>query len=441
LLPLWPLKQLGLVEMSGEAISTNTRLIATQVMYQVVVKHQHLKQTLHNTLAHKNFNHNITVQDKAWIQNICYQSLRHHQNLSARWQKFINKPLKDKLIAELLTLSMAQKHHLNTPDHAIVNEAVNTAKKLKKHWATSLVNKVLKLALKDQYFTPSNEVETYNHPQWWIELLRKDWPDHWQQILNANNQKPPLWIRAYTPNLKLDGQPHPQLKCAWQLADTQTSSNTELKQGQISVQDAAAQYAAYILKPKAGEKILDACAAPGGKSGHLLEVEPNIQLDILEKEPDRLTLIKENLDRLKLKASRLIEGDATLPKTWFQGYKYDKILLDVPCSAAGVVRRNPDIKLLRQPQHIKQLADLQQQILIQMVDLVKTGGQILYVTCSVFRSENERQIKKILQKRPDFHTVELDITLAENCLHGQQIVTGNGNMDGFYYCLLEKSHA
>lgn len=412
----------------------NTRFLATHVMYQVVVKQVHLKLALQNT-----WGKNTSVQDKAWIQNICYQSLRHHQNMSARWQKFTDKPLKDKLVAELLTLSLTQKHYLNTPDHAIVNEAVKTAKKLKKHWATGLINKVLKLALLDDNYQTANEVEKYNHPQWWIDILKKDWPDHWQQILDANNQKPPLWVRVKDTALEIDGQQHPTLKNAWRLSDTQTSSSDALSQGKISVQDAAAQYAAHILNPQAGEKILDACAAPGGKSCHLLELQATIELDILEKEAHRLTLVKENLLRLNLKASRIIEGDATTPKTWFQGDKYDKILLDVPCSAAGVVRRNPDIKLLRQPNHVKQLTDLQQQILLQMAALVKTGGQILYATCSVFRSENERQIKKFLKQCPHFKTIELDIQLAENCLYGQQIITGTGDMDGFYYCLLERT--
>lgn len=419
--------------------SVNTRVLATHVMYQVVVKGQHLKQAMHHIVGHNSTNHGITAQDKAWVQNICYQSLRHHQNLSARWQKFTDKPLKDKLIAELLTLSMAQKHHLSTPDHAIVNEAVKTAKKLKKQWATGLVNKVLKLALKDASFIPSNEEEAHNHPQWWIDLLKKDWPQHWQQILTANNQKPPLWVRTKDAGLQLSGEQHPELDHAWKLFDTHASSSSELLQGQFSVQDAAAQYAAHILDPQAGEKILDACAAPGGKSCHLLEQQPGIELDVLEKEAHRLELVKDNLKRLNLKASRLIEGDATQPKTWFRGDKYDKILLDVPCSAAGVVRRNPDIKLLRKPQHIKQLTALQQQILQQMADLVKVGGQILYATCSIFRSENERQIKKFLQQQPNFKTIKTDIKLAETCLHGQQIITGSGAMDGFYYCLLEKT--
>ena len=416
----------------------NTRLLATQVMYQVVVKQQHLKPALQHILNHNSKAVKISAQDQAWIQNICYQSLRHHHNLSARWQKFTQKPPKDKLLSELLTLSMAQKHHSNTPDHAIVNEAIKTAKKLKKHWATGLINKVLRLALNDSSFEPDSDVVTHSHPQWWIDILKKDWPNHWRKILDANNQKPPLWVRVYDPKLHINGHQHPELKTAWKLTDTQTSSNSQLTEGRLSVQDAAAQYAAHLLKPQPGEKILDACAAPGGKSCHLLELQPLIKLDVLEKEPHRLELIKNNLSRLKLNANRLIEGDATLPKTWFNGAKYDKILLDVPCSAAGVVRRNPDIKLLRQPQHIKKLTDLQQQIFLKMADLVKIGGQILYATCSVFRAENERQIKKFLQKHPNFQAIYTDIPSAEDCLWGQQIITGQDEMDGFFYCLLER---
>ncbi len=409
-------------------------MLTTQVLYQVVAKHQHLKQAIQYTLPS-----DVTPQDKAWIQNLCYQSLRHHQNLTARWQKFIDKPLKDKLVAELLTCSVAQKIHLDTPDHAVVNEAIKAAKKLKKNWATGLLNKVLKLTLQDEDFNPTSESAVHNHPQWWIDMLNKDWPTHSQQILAANNQKPPLWIRTRKDHAAPKGHAHACLPMARMLLDTQASNSDELKAGDYSVQDAAAQYAAHLLSPQANEKILDACAAPGGKSCHLLELEPTIELDVLEKEPHRLALIQDNLNRLELEANRLILGDATQPKAWFQGQKYDKILLDVPCSAAGVVRRNPDIKLLRQPEHIQQLTQLQQQILQQMAPLVKVGGQILYATCSVFRAENERQFKKFLKQHPNFIPVDMHIKAAEDCLFGQQIITGTDDMDGFYYCLLTRA--
>ncbi|MCX7552879.1 16S rRNA (cytosine(967)-C(5))-methyltransferase RsmB [Marinicella sp. S1101] len=412
----------------------NTRYWAAQVMYQVLHKQVHLKAAIKNTLPQQ-----IASQDKAWIQNLCYQTIRHHQNLTARWQKFTPKPVKDALLAELLTLSVAQKIILNTPDHAIVNEAIKAAKKLKKHWATGLINKVLKLTITDQEFAAESEPIIYNHAQWWIDLLRKDWPDHWQQIIQANNQKPPLWIRTNDTQTEPAGKQHNTIASAWLLDDEKASLGESLKAGKFSVQDAAAQYAALLLKPQTGEKILDACAAPGGKSCHLLELNQDIELDVLEKEPSRLKLVNENLDRLNLKAARVILGDATCPNDWFQSPKYDKILLDVPCSAAGVVRRNPDIKLLRAPEHLKQLTQLQQQILQNIAQLLKVGGHILYVTCSVFRSENERQIKKFLKNNNNFTTVPMDITAAEPCAFGQQIITGTDNMDGFYYCLMSRT--
>lgn len=414
---------------------SQTRLLATHVLYQVVIRHQHLKQAMATLLPE-----HLAATDKAWIQNVCYQTLRHHQNLEARWQKFTDKPLKDKLIAELLTLSLGQKFHTSTPDHAIVNEAIKTAKKLKKHWASGLLNKVLKLALNDTEFTAPTAVSQLNHPQWWIDILKKDWPDHYQQIIQANNQKPPLWVRSRQPDTQLAGFNHPNIKSAWLLTDTKATDSQALHGGQYSVQDAAAQWAALLLQPQAGELILDACAAPGGKSCHLLELAPEIKLHVLEKEAHRLSQVKDNLKRLNLTAERLILGDATTPKAWYQGEKYDKILLDVPCSATGVVRRNPDIKLLRQPEHLKQLTQLQQQIFKQMAPLVKVGGQILYATCSVFRSENERQVKRFLQHQPQFQVVPLDLPNSEPCLYGRQIITGTDDMDGFYYCLLVKQH-
>lgn len=409
------------------------RVLATQVLYQVVYKQQHLKLALQSCCPA-----DYPPQDKAWVQHVCYQSLRHHQNLNARWQKFMTKPLKDHLVGCLLTISLAQKFHLDTPDHAVVNEAVKAARKLKKNWATGLINKVLKLATADAGFVAKNESEQYNHPQWWIDLLKKDWPDHWQQILSANNQMPPLWVRSPNPMNPEQGTQYQPLPSAWLLHDKQDSTSEAMLAGAYSVQDAAAQYAAWLLAPQPGELILDACAAPGGKSGHLLEMCSDIKLHVLEKDPARLQLVSQNLKRLNLHAERLVAGDASQPKAWFQGTKYDKILLDVPCSAAGVVRRNPDIKVLRQAEHLKPLTQLQQQILSAIAPLLKVGGTLLYATCSVFRSENERQIKKFLKTHSNYEHQTINIKAAENCLYGQQIITGTDQMDGFYYCQLKR---
>ncbi len=413
---------------------TQSRLVATQVLYQVVVKHQHLKQALHLNLSP-----DISDQDQSWIQHACYESLRHYFSLQSRWQKFTDKPLKDKWVAALLTVSLGQKFYMSTPDHAIVNEAIRAAKKVKKNWASGLINKVLRLAMNDAEFKADCEAVEFEHPQWWIDLLKKDWPNHYQQILNANNQKPPLWVRTRNKNQTMAGVQHPTIKTAWLLEDNKASQSSELMAGEYSVQDAAAQLATEILNPAPGEYILDACAAPGGKSCHLLEQESEIQLDILEKEPSRLKSVEDNLSRLNLSANRIILGDATKPENWYEGKEYDKILLDVPCSAAGVVRRNPDIKLLRQAEHLIHLTQLQQQIINQISPLLKVGGLLLYATCSIFRSENERQIKKFLKSNPNFSEVDLNFSFAEKCAHGIQIITGTERMDGFYYCLLKKT--
>lgn len=409
------------------------RYYGSHILYQVLIKHVHLKSAMAIVLPN-----GIEPRDKAWIQHMCYMSLRHYFSLSARWQKFLHKPLKDQLLAQLLTLSMAQKVYAQVPDHAIVNEAVNTAKLLKKSWAKGLINSVLKQSLADQDFNADTDQQRYEHPDWWLAMLKKDWPDDWQTIVHANNQMPPLWIRT-KPGLKTQpGQPHDRLNNAHRLNDHQLPHDL-LNQGLATVQDAAAQWAGHLLNPQNNERILDACAAPGGKSSHLLELNPSIQLDIVEQDKARLQLVADNLQRLQLNAHRLIHGDAGQPNEWYQGPKYDKILLDVPCSASGVVRRHPDIKLLRQPQDMMLLTQLQTRILQATADLLASGGWLLYATCSVFRAENERQIKRFLNNNPDFkeHAIDLPDSLAQT--YGRQILPGQSDMDGFYYCLLKKS--
>ncbi len=408
------------------------RYYGTHILYRVLIKHEHLKSAMTAVLPKT-----IEAQDKAWIQHICYMSLRHYFSLSARWQKFLHKPLKDQLVGQLLTLSLAQKFYAQAPDHAIVHEAVNTAGMLKKSWAKGLINTVLKQSLADTDFRSGNAQQQYEHPDWWLALVKKDWPDDWTDIIRANNQPPPLWIRCRPGLTDCPGRPHAQLSNARLINDKQLP-NDLLAQGHISVQDAAAQWAAHLLNPQNNERILDACAAPGGKSCHLLELNPNIQLDILEQDPQRLQLIDDNLQRLNLTARRLIQGDAAEPDTWYREPKYDKILLDVPCSASGVVRRHPDIKLLRQPEDMTLLTRLQTRILQAAAKLLADGGRLLYVTCSVFRAENERQIKRFLKNNPDFSEQVIDIPDSQKQQHGVQILPGRADMDGFYYCMLTK---
>lgn len=413
----------------------NNRVLCCQVLYQVCYKHQHIKPALQHVLPVE-----LAPQDRAWIQNCSYQTLRNHQQMQARWQKFVTKPIKDQLVDLLLTMSVTQKFVMDAPDHAIVNEAVKACKKLGKKWATGLVNKVLKNTLNDTDFVPQTDAQKYNHPEWWIKQLNKDWPEHAQAVLQANNQKPPLWLRVKNPQAKLPrGQKNSALPQAWLCEESSADIGHLLSNGDVSVQDGAAQYAAALLAPQAGDKVLDACAAPGGKSCHLLEYQADITLDVLELEADRMALVEQNLERLKLKAHRLMVADAERPELWHQGEPYDKILLDVPCSASGVVRRNPDMKVLRQAGHIKPLVDLQQCILEAQSQILKPGGRLLYATCSMFKAENERQIARFLKGHPDFKEITITIPGAITGKHGQQLITGVNQMDGFYYCLLERS--
>jgi 16S rRNA (cytosine967-C5)-methyltransferase len=207
--------------------------------------------------------------------------------------------------------------------------------------------------------------------------------------------------------------------------------------GNISVQDASAQLAAHILNPQDNDSILDLCAAPGGKTCHLLELNNNIKLDALEIYPNRAKKIHENLHRLGLHA-KVIVADATQKHAWFQGEKYQKILLDAPCSASGIIRRQPDIKFLRQPNDLLNICKDQQKLLHVAAEVLATNGMLLYATCSVFRRENSEQIKKFLKTHPDFHEIKLKYPFAVNCEYGIQILPGTENMDGFYYCLLKK---
>ncbi len=413
----------------------SNRELSCQVLYQVCYKHQHIKPALNTTLPAE-----ISPQDRAWIQNTCYQTLRHYQNMRARWQQFVPKAIKDQMVDLLLTMSVTQKFIMDAPDHATVNEAVKTCKKLGKKWATGLVNKVLKKTLIDTSFTAQDDAQKYNHPNWWIRQLRKDWPDHAIDILNANNQKPPLWLRISNFDAQLPtGKAHTAMKQAWLCDEASSDIGQLLKQGDVSVQDAAAQFAASLLSAKKGDKVLDACAAPGGKSCHLLEHSPGIELDILELDPARMEMVKTNLERLKLKAHRLMTADAEFPDQWHEGQNYDKILLDVPCSASGVVRRNPDMKVMRQAGHIKPLVDLQQCILQAHAKILKPKGRLLYATCSMFKAENERQIAKFLKTNLNFKEIGISVPGAISGKHGQQIITGQDQMDGFYYCLLERA--
>jgi 16S rRNA (cytosine967-C5)-methyltransferase len=410
------------------------RTLAAQINYDVIYKKINLTVAFKQRLSTDNAQELISA-----VKALCFTTIRNYILLEDMWLQFVDKRPKDKMVRVLLSQGLAEHKYLNKPDHVVVNEAINTAKKLNKKWASGLINSSLRKVLSSTDVLPTNESAFYSHPQWLIDKIKMDWPDHWQMLLKANNQKPPLWIRSLNkPAQSIIQKTHPYIDSAYQLSAQDITQIDGFKNGAFSVQDASAQLAAVIIDPQNNEKILDACAAPGGKTCHLLEMNHQIELDAIELFPNRAKKIHENLQRLKLKA-HVIVGDAVQTQNWFSGSKYDKILLDVPCSASGIIRRHPDIKFLRQPEELLKIDKDQKNLLRTVSTTLKNGGKFLYATCSIFKQENSDQIKLFLETHPEFSEIKLNYPFAINCEFGIQILTGTEDMDGFYYCYLEKN--
>ena len=407
------------------------RLVAAQISYEVIFKKQNLAEMFNQRLAI-----NLAPEFVSAVKALCYDTIRHFLALQDRWLQQVKKIPKDKLVRVILSQALAEFYHQNKPEHVVVNEAAKIAKKLKKSWACGLINATLRATLNNQNHQPSNEIASFSHPQWWIDKLKNDWADDWQTILQENNKKPPLWVRS---RKKLsNAEPHSFIKGAYEIPPQNIRKNSEFISGTLSVQDASAQLAAYILAPNKNETLLDMCAAPGGKTGHLLELEKTIEMDALELFENRAKKIDENLKRLNLNA-KIITGDGTKPEQWCAGKKYDKILLDAPCSASGIVRRQVDVKFQRSEEDLKEICKTQQNLLSSAAKLLNVNGRLLYATCSIFKQENNQQIKLFLNSHPEFSEIKLKYPFAKNCEHGIQVITGSHNMDGFYYCYLQKN--
>lgn len=404
-------------------------------------------------------------RDRALAMELANGVLRWYWKFDHLLGQFLKKPLRNKEhdLKLLLLMALYELVELSTPDYAVVNEAVSTSKALGKQWAKGMINGVLRSFIRDQEAClkkmESNQEAYYSHPYWLIALLKKDWPDHWQAILQANNQRPPLWLRvnasqnntetyrALLLEQGLASSPHDFALQALKLQQgVDVTSLPGFAQGKVSVQDAGAQLAAGLLDVHQGQRVLDLCAAPGGKTCHVLELEPGIESMIaVELEEKRMLRVRENLDRLNFSAE-LIVADASDASTWWDGKLFDRIMVDAPCSSTGVIRRHPDIKVLRWEEDIKSLVNVQQKILQQAWQMLAPGGKLLYVTCSVLRQENEAQIANLLTTQKDI--IELDLieegssqSWGVKCEHGRQLLPGEHDTDGFYFCCLSKSEA
>jgi 16S rRNA (cytosine967-C5)-methyltransferase len=402
----------------------------------------------------------VSSDDRSLLRMLCFGTLRNHWRLQEWINALVDRPLKkrDSVINALLAVGLFQLTDTRIPDHAAVSQTVEAARILKRPKHAGLLNAVFRRFSREglSETEAGSDEARYCHPQWLIDAIRQDWPDDWQRILDANNDRAAMWLRvnpqhaaatAYQAEIAPAGLKSTLLAGIDQaLCLSEPLPVAELpgfSDGRVSVQDAAAQIAAPWLLAGGSGRILDACAAPGGKSAHLLELGgPGISLTAVDKDPQRLESVSANLDRLGLTAT-VLAADASNPNEWWDGEPFDGILLDAPCSASGVIRRHPDIKLLRRESDIAELSKLQAALLKALWPLLAPGGRLLYVTCSVLAAENDAVVARFLDSTADAR--ENDMLPNNNIrdvmrrkVRGFQVLPGRAGLDGFYFACLEK---
>lgn len=413
----------------------------------------------------------VAREEQPLLQELCFGTLRWQPQLQSILNRLLDKPLKpkDSDIHSLLLLGLYQLKYLRIPDHAAINNSVAACKSLKKTWAEKLVNGVLR-----QYQRTAKEIDaallrspsyTTAHPNWLRKNIEQYWPDRSEAVFSANNSYPPFTLRI---NLaKISRSDYLQLlqDKGWSAQATPFSDfGVTLEQavevnhlplfssGAVSVQDEAAQLAAPLLSIEPGQRILDACCAPGGKTGHILELAAEfkhhpIVLTALDLEPRRMEKVRENLDRLgyqqtnqqQLTSINLICADAVNTDQWWDQQLFDRILLDAPCSATGVIRRHPDIKVLRNATDIAKLAQLQLKLMKSLWLTLRPGGKMIYATCSVLPTENTEVVGKFLATQADAQHINLQADWGIPQAFGRQLLPQTNGHDGFYYACLKKT--
>ena len=397
-------------------------------------------------------------REAAFAQECLYGTLRRWFELEARLMSGLSRPLKkkDMPLYTLMLLGLYELEHLSTPAHAVIHETVEACGALSREWAKGLVNALLRRAQRGALPLPANPSPEilHNHPAWFIELLREDWPDHWASVLEANNRHPPLSLRVnlgkttrehYLETLANAGIEAIRLRHApagIELPEPRAISTLPgYAAGLFSVQDEAAQLAAQLLACEAGETVLDACAAPGGKTTHLLELHQDLALTAVDINGRRLGEVSENLARLGLSCD-LMRADVALwaPEAAAAGKRFKRILLDAPCSAVGVIRRHPDIRLRRDRGEVERARAKQATLLRALWPLLEPEGSLLYVTCSILDAENAATVNQFLEETSDATAEPIAATWGVNKGPGRQILPGIDGMDGFFFCLLRKQN-
>lgn len=420
----------------------NLRSIAATAISQVLDNGQSLSTVL------PDLQRNINDKDKALLQEICFGVLRYLPKLEWFISQLMEKTLtgKQRTLHYLIMVGIYQLLYTRIPAHAALAETVDGAVALKRPQLKGLINGVLRSFLRQQVQLEernTNNNSQYLHPSWLLKRIQTAYPETWQNIVDANNQRPPMWLRvnsqhhtaeqylALLEQADITAYLHPSHPSAIRLEEaTSVTRLPGFEDGWSTVQDVSAQGCAELLSPINGENILDLCAAPGGKTTHILELAPKAHVLAVDIDDARLKRVKENLQRLKQHAT-VIQGDGTKPEEWAKDQLFDRILLDAPCSATGVIRRHPDIKWLRRDSDIQELSQLQAQILEAVWSYLKPGGTLVYATCSIMPEENSQQIKHFLSKH-------VDARINDGTELGLQILPSATGGDGFFYARLLK---
>lgn len=429
----------------------DARSAAARVVDQVLAKGRSLAAALPPTLD------SVPPAARGLTQELCYGTLRWAPRLEALAARLLDRPLRERDgdVHALLLVGLYQLLYLDVPPHAAVSLTVEAAAKLKKEWARGLLNGVLRRLLREQErllaAVDGSASAALAHPAWLLARFEQDWPEDWRAIACANNARPPMTLRVnrrqgsragYLARLEAAGIAATAVAQTPDAITLATPCPVEqlpgFADGAVSVQDAAAQLAAGLLQLTPGQRVLDACAAPGGKTAHMLETCPEIEVLALDSEAERLRRVAENLKRLQLSAE-LCAGDAGTPATWWDGKPFDRILLDAPCSGSGVIRRHPDIKSLRRPEDIAALAAQQARLLRALWPLLAPGGILVYATCSILTAENAGQVAAFLHDEVQAQELPITAPWGRAVAVGRQILPGENGMDGFYYAVLRKA--
>jgi len=395
----------------------------------------------------------LADEDRAFIHELLYGCVRYYYSLAGEVQGRLHTPLKprDSIVFCLLLVGVYQLRHLRVPQYAAVNETVSAVEHVGRPWARGLVNRLLRRAASEGPLPPQTDQQALDHPEWLIRLLKRDLPDDWRAVLEASLTRAPLALRVNLTRIKRDAYLERLATIGATAQPTDIDEGLVLRDtipaaqipgfadGAVSVQDVSAMWPARLLQPTGPERVLDACAAPGGKSMHLLERDPRIALTALDVDDERCATLRSECARCGVDPAIVVCGDATR-LDWWDRRPYDAILLDAPCSGTGTLRRHPDIKLLKRESDIAQYRQLQGELLKNLWKVLAAGGRLLYCTCSVLSAENDSVVDDFITYTPSARVRSLAIPDSIETRYGRQLLPKIGGGDGFYFALIEREH-